>query len=101
MQKHQRHKRTFRPCFVQRISRSSKILAAMMTRLAAAVFLVAATSVFSAEPGREILSGHVPAAVAGMTPTGRLPATNHLHLAIGLPLRNQACLLYTSPSPRD
>ena len=36
------------------------------------------------------LRGHVPAAVARLTPTGRLPATNQLSLAIGLPLRNQS-----------
>jgi len=50
--------------------------------------------VFSAmgAPGRQMLSGHVPAVVAGLTPKGRLPATNRLYLAIGLPLRNQAAL---------
>jgi hypothetical protein len=36
------------------------------------------------------LPGHVPAAVAGLTPLGRLPATHVLLLAIGLPLRNKA-----------
>src|SRR5436305_3730859 len=46
-----------------------------------------------AQPGRVILHGHVPAAVAaGLTPKGRLPATNNLHLAIGLPLRNKTAL---------
>ena len=39
-----------------------------------------------------MLPGHVPAVVAGLTPKGRLPATNHLYLAIGLPLRNQTAL---------
>lgn len=36
------------------------------------------------------LEGHVPEAVArlGLQPLGRLPATNRMHLAIGLPLRN-------------
>ena len=38
------------------------------------------------------LSGHVPAAVAHLTSTGRLSATNRLHLAIGLPLRNQSAM---------
>src|SRR5665213_1991960 len=47
------------------------------------------TAGFSAEPGRKILRGHVPAAVAHLTALGRLPATNNLTLAIGLPLRNQ------------
>ena len=34
------------------------------------------------------LQGHVPAAVVHLAPVGRLPATNILPLAIGLPLRN-------------
>jgi len=39
---------------------------------------------------RQVLPGHVPPAVAKLKlqPIGRLPATNHLRLAIGLPLRN-------------
>jgi subtilase family serine protease len=45
-----------------------------------------------AEPDRMILPGHVPSVVARLTPIGRLPATNHLFLAIGLPLRNQIAL---------
>src|SRR5580658_3733397 len=52
------------------------------------------------------LSFHVPAAVAlGQKPTGDLADTNRLHLAIGLPLRNQAGLdallqqLYDPKSP--
>ena len=42
--------------------------------------------------GRRGLPGHVPAAVARfhLQPVSRLPATNQLNLAIGLPLRNQA-----------
>jgi len=38
------------------------------------------------------LPGHVPAVVAHLNSTGRLPATNRLDLAIGLPLQNQAGL---------
>ena len=45
-----------------------------------------------AVPGRVTLHGHVPAAVAGLAAKGRLPATNQLTLAIGLPLRNPAQL---------
>jgi len=41
---------------------------------------------------RRTLSGHVPPAVALMTPTGRLPSTNMIKLAIGLPLRNKGVL---------
>jgi len=56
---------------------------------------------------RQVLHGHVPAAVAryNLQPTGQLPATKSLHLAIGLPLRNQAALtdliqqLYDPASP--
>ena len=41
---------------------------------------------------RQVLSGHVPAAAAHQTPLRPVPATNHLSLAIGLPLRNQELL---------
>jgi xanthomonalisin len=92
MQKQQQLKRTFESDFVRRIFLSAEISAAMLTRSAAALFLIAAPPGFSAEPGWETLSGHVPSVVAGLAPKGRLPATNHLFLAIGLPLRNQAVL---------
>ena len=41
-----------------------------------------------------MLRGHVPGAIArfNLQPLGRLPATNRLNLAIGLPLRNQDAL---------
>ena len=44
--------------------------------------------------GAEIksLSGHVPEITRHLPPTGRLAATNELHLAIGLPLHNAAKL---------
>ena len=55
---------------------------------------------------RQLLKGHVPAAVAGgLAPAGRLPASQPLRLAIGLPLRNQPALtnllrqLYDPASP--
>ena len=38
------------------------------------------------------LRGHVPGAVTDLHPIGRLSATNYLHLAIGLPLRDSAGL---------
>jgi uncharacterized repeat protein (TIGR01451 family) len=41
---------------------------------------------------RQVMRGHVPAVVAGLKPTGDFPGTNHLNLAIGLPLRNQEAL---------
>jgi len=47
----------------------------------------------AAAPGAvKQLYGHVPAAVSQLISTGRLDATNQIHLAIGLPLRNQAAL---------
>ena len=54
---------------------------------------------------RQMLAGHVPAALAGLTPLERLPATRQLHLAISLPLRNPESLntllqqLYDPASP--
>ncbi len=41
---------------------------------------------------RQMLHGHVPAVVAGLKPTGNFADTNHLNLAIGLPLRNKEAL---------
>ena len=38
---------------------------------------------------RQVLRGHLPAAAARLQPVGRLPATNRLELAIGLPLRHR------------
>ena len=57
---------------------------------------------------RQVLPGHVPKAVArlGLRPHGRLPATNRLNLAIGLPLRNTNAInqllrdLYDPASPQ-
>jgi subtilase family serine protease len=54
---------------------------------------------------RKFLRGHVPAAVARLQAKGVLAATNRLHLAIGLPLRNESALddllgqLYDPASP--
>ena len=41
---------------------------------------------------RRFLTGHVPAQATKAVATGRLPSTNSLNLALGLPLRNQAAL---------
>ncbi len=46
----------------------------------------------AAPAGMTALTGHVPAVVKTLTATGRLAATNTLHLAIGLPLRNRELL---------
>jgi len=56
------------------------------------ILLLAFARSTKAEPGWVTLHGHAPAVVARLTPKGRLSATNNLHLAIGLPLRNQAAL---------
>ena len=59
------------------------------------VLAVSATAVFSsfaAGAGLKTLSGHVPAVVSHLHAKGRLPATNELTLAIGLPLHNTEAL---------
>ena len=54
----------------------------------------------------QLLQGHVPVAVRSLQPTGRFAGTNHLNLAIALPLRNPAALsnllhdLYDPASPQ-
>src|SRR5208282_2688901 len=70
-----------------------------------ALFFSAVSPSLAAE--LQVLHGHVPAAVARfhLQPTGQLPATKSLQLAIGLPLRNEAALddllrqLYDPASP--
>ncbi len=57
----------------------------------AALFLFALPGL-AAEPGRVTLPGHVPAVVSELAPSGLLPGTNELYLAIGLPLRNEDAL---------
>ncbi|MGO8836766.1 MAG: protease pro-enzyme activation domain-containing protein [Limisphaerales bacterium] len=55
--------------------------------------------------GLRVLQGHMPEAVSSLQPLGRFPGTNHLDLAIGLPLRNREALdqliqqLYDPASP--
>ena len=58
----------------------------LTTALASAMLLCARAGAVE----RKVLPGHVPPAVAKLKlqPIGRLPATNQLRLAIGLPLRN-------------
>jgi len=48
-----------------------------------------AWSASAAAPLMKTLSGHVPQVVSQLASTGRLAGTNHLHMAIGLALRNQ------------
>lgn len=58
-----------------------------------------------AQVSRQALHGHVPVVLANLRPTGRLPASTELRLAIGLPLRNKETLagllqqLYDPTSP--
>lgn len=71
-----------------------------------ALLLLSATSLPAAE--RQVLQGHVPAAVRvfNLNPVDRLPATNRLHLGISLPLRNNEALgkllkgIYDPASPQ-
>ena len=49
----------------------------------------------------QTLSGHVPAAVAQLQPTGRLGATNRLHLAVALAPRNRDGLLKLLQDQQD
>ena len=54
------------------------------------LLLLSTASTIWAEP--QHLTGHVPAGSVGLTPQGRLPATQQMNLAIGLPLRNREAL---------
>ena len=73
-----------------------------------AVLLLAAFTSPSPATERQVLRGHVPAAVTklNLRPAGRLPATNRLNPAIGLPLRNTNALskllqdMYDPASPQ-
>jgi uncharacterized repeat protein (TIGR01451 family) len=73
----------------RRFNRLSPVAAAAVC---AALFLLPETPVRAA--GSQVLHGHVPAAVARLRlqPLRHFDGTNHLKLAIGLPLRDQAGL---------
>lgn len=62
------------------------------SRLVIPFLLVFTANGVRAQVGRVALPGHVPAVVSQLAPKGRLPATNEIYLAIGLPLRNVAAL---------
>ena len=76
----------------------------MVAVACAIVFLLGAPAVQGAQ--RQMLHGHVPTVVAHLPPTGSYPNTNHLNLAIGLPLRNPEALtnllrqIYDPASPQ-
>ena len=72
-------------------SRSRRPLAQAMGPLFAALCCLA-FAVPGRAAGRQVLRGHVPAALSRLAPVGRLPGTRRLNLAITLPLRNQAAL---------
>jgi len=58
----------------------------------AAVLFFADSLVFAQASERKVLNSLVPPIISHLTPVGRYPSTNHLNLAIGLPVRNQAAL---------
>ena len=68
------------------------------------LLLLLAVPVPAAE--RQVMRGHVPAAVARLQPMGDFAGTNRLNLAIGLPLRNREALtnllrqIYDPASPK-
>jgi len=68
------------------------VLRGLFTIARVSVLLLFASAAMAAET--QVLSGHVPLAVTqlNLLPLGRLPGTNRLNLAIGLPLRNQGAL---------
>jgi subtilase family serine protease len=61
-------------------------------RAAAVTLLAAMLAAGAAAQERRVLNGHVPASVNKAVAIGRLPSTNSLNLAIGLPVRDQAAL---------
>jgi len=87
---------TFPSCYLALGSRLTSRLAGrrvangLLGLACAALFVHVATPGQAAE--RQRLRGHVPAAVEGLRALERLPGTNRLELAIGLPLRNRAAL---------
>lgn len=68
----------------------SKTFLKMSIALLAAAGVVGSS--LAALPGMVTLTGHVPAVVSQLTPMEPLAVTNVLHLAIGLPVRNQVAL---------
>jgi len=65
-----------------------------LSTLAASLILFALFAQRTPAAERQVLQGHVPAAVRNLNlqPVGRLPRMNRLHIAIELPLRNKAAL---------
>src|ERR1039458_1937257 len=68
----------------------TKCLSRAVTAFGGLLFFFTAPAALDAQT--QVLHGHVPAIVKSLQPAGRLSGTNHLNLAIGLPLRNQTAL---------
>jgi len=84
------HKKSVSPFWLAKANVFLKpMLSVKRTGRVALFFCVAGINVVNAAPGWKILQGHVPKALAHLTPQGRLSATNDLSLAVGLPLRDQ------------
>ena len=88
------------------VARKAANRVALITACLCAGLWLEPASIVQAVNGRRVLPGQVPAAVARSMMTGRLPGTNHLRLAIVLPLRNREALtnllrdLYDPASPQ-
>jgi len=61
-------------------------------QITAAALLAVVLTTGAVAQERRVLTGHVPAQAAKAVAVGRLPSTNSLDLAIGLPLRDQAAV---------
>ena len=77
-----------------------------LLRFGVGLLLLSLTALSARGAELQTLHGNVPPGLSALTPTGRLPATNRLNLAIGLPLRNPAALsnllhqIYDPASPK-
>lgn len=58
-------------------------------RFSATLLLISAFAVPVYSQSAQVISGHMVPAVAHLQPVEPLPGTNHLHLFLGLPLRNE------------
>jgi hypothetical protein len=74
------------------VTPNQKLTDAVKCRLWIALFFCLQFAAFSQPVHTQLLRGHVPAAVAKLKPSGQLEPEQELHLAIGLPLRNQEVL---------
>lgn len=70
--------------------RTTGLTALLFAVSCAILFFLAPSQVWAAE--RQVVPGHVPAAVTRLAPVDRLTNTNILRLAIGLPWRNREAL---------